>query len=278
MTLVLAWRTSRGVAVLADTRFGSSGATTSTAGPKIFSAPIVLNKWLDAGGTEKLRLPSVGFAFAGNSSSGQTVQALAAACLQNLVAYEFDAGPTVEDVAHLYARCGVAAVNERRVRVCHDGWCYDAVVFGRDTPTSPARAFRVDVGIGSDASAFCKPVEIDFSVEPLVALGNGIEEVQAIIDNSKGRDVILQPSKLLQSVMDAPHIPSVDGYQQVALAAVDGVELHYTIEARWQETPAELVSTLGSSERVVEMRLMGFDLAELGKVGKFSPTANHFAP
>jgi hypothetical protein len=277
MTLILVWKTTKGIAVIADTRFAGQSGTASTAGPKVFCAPVVLHRWRDHGRTEKRRFPPIGFAFAGNSSSGQTAHALAAACLQNLVADDLVIGPTVAEVASLYARCGVAVVNERRIRAMHDGWCFDSVVFGRDTSDSAARAFRVSIGIGDDANASCQPEEIDFAVEPLVAIGDGIEQLRALIGDAKGQGAI-EPSKLLRAIIDDPNVQSVDGYQQVALAATDGVELHYTIEARWRETSAEARDFFGASERVIEMRLMGFNLAELGKVGSLSPTANHFAP
>ena len=85
MTLVLAWQMMEGLAVVADTRFGSASRTVGEAGPKIFAVPIVLNKHGKSIETEKCRLPSMGFAFAGNVFAGQTTNGLASTCLQNLL-------------------------------------------------------------------------------------------------------------------------------------------------------------------------------------------------
>ncbi|MGX1786184.1 hypothetical protein ACWIGM_05575 [Bosea sp. NPDC055332] len=274
MTLVVIWKTNKGIGVIADSRFGSEAETVSTAGPKIFATAIVLNRSRDG---SKRRLPSMGFAFAGHTPSGQITNALASTCLQNLAVYEFDDGPTVEDVANLYARCGVLAINNFRKWQARDSWCFEAVVFGRDTPSSASRAYVLDFKIGGDGNAKCVPEEIDFSVHGLMLLGDGTDQVRDIVARAKPNEVVV-PSKILQAVIDDPSVPSVGGFQQAALAAVDGVELHPSWSSFWRQTPDELKSFLGSTERVVEFRLMGFDLSDIGSVGGYSPTANHFAP
>ncbi len=102
MTLVLAWEMTEGIAVVADTYFASKEGTKVEAEPKIFAVPIVLNRSGGGLDTEKCRLPSMGFAFAGGTIPGQFTNALASTCLQNLlVEGAFDEGPTVEAVAAL---------------------------------------------------------------------------------------------------------------------------------------------------------------------------------
>ncbi|MEI5664843.1 hypothetical protein WBO78_09865 [Bosea sp. CCNWLW174] len=272
MTLVVIWKTTKGIGVIADSRFGNGGDTVSISGPKIFASTPVLNRARDG---RKRRLPSMGFAFAGATPSGLVTNALASTCLQNLAAEDFDDGPTVQDVANLYERCGVLAIDDFRKWKAYD-FCFEAVVFGRDGPSSPSRAFVLDFRIGDDGNAQCTSAEIDFSIHRMMLLGAGVDQVRDIFARAAPNEVLV-PSKILQAVMDNPAVPSVGGYQQAALAAVDGVELHPSLASFWRKTPEGMETVLGPTERIIEFRLMGFELSKIGSVGRYSPTANHFA-
>ncbi|ALJ15294.1 Ntn hydrolase family protein [Sphingopyxis macrogoltabida] len=226
MTLVLAWNMVEGVAVAADTMFGSNFQTVAMAGPKIFSVPIVLNRWGDRIATEKTYLPNMGFAFAGNSFAGQTAHGLATTCLQNLVSLvENDTGPTVEEVANLYARCAALVVNERRQWLRTDAHLFEGLVFGRSTPEASAQAFTFEVRIDDNALAMCTAEEVDFTRIAVMVLGSGTEAVREIVESARGTGTILNALDVLRQVMDDPEVPSVGGYQQYAVAAVGGVEI-----------------------------------------------------
>jgi hypothetical protein len=264
MTLVLVWNGAEGVTVVADTYFGGRSEVAAQAGPKIFSIPIVLNRWRDGHvETEKHRLPAMGFAFAGNTFSGQAAHGLATTCLQNLVAHEFDDGPTVEEVAELYARCAKLVVDERRGWSKTDAHCFDAVIFGRSNPRSASQAFILEVQIGEDGTANCVPTEIDFSVYVLFALGSGEGKAIQMVEEARRLRQPVAPDRILQAAIEDPDVPTVDGNQQFAISTPSGVELRPILK-------------LGG-ESDFEFQIMGFEIGLIGSIGKYSPTATHAA-
>lgn len=270
MTLVLAWKTIEGIAVIADTRFGGAGRTVSEAGPKIFSVPITLNKWRNGHvETEKLRLPDMGFAFAGNTFAGQTAHALATTCLGNLVAEEFDNGPTVKDVAELYAKCSELVVEERRKWHATDGHCFEFFIVGRSAPGAKAQAFVGEVFVNADGKAECAVKEIDFDVYALYLLGEGSEKVTEIVDAARGSTPVLKPGDLLQTLIDDPSFPTIAGNQQFAVATPSGVEIRPVMRVTYDEV---------HMVQIIEYQVMGIDLRSVGPVGGYSPTATHAVP
>lgn len=82
MTLILVTADDCGdLTVVADTLFGAAGQTGSEIGPKIFPVHVTISDLEKEG---SISLPTMGFAFAGNTLSGQFTHALASTCLQNL--------------------------------------------------------------------------------------------------------------------------------------------------------------------------------------------------
>ena len=286
MTLVLAWQMMEGLAVVADTRFGSASRTVGEAGPKIFAVPIVLNKHGKSIETEKCRLPSMGFAFAGNVFAGQTTNGLASTCLQNLLVIEdFDDGPTVSEVADFYAHCAALVVNERRRWERTDIHLFDGLVFGRNTPASPAQAFQVSIEIDEEAVATSKASEVAWTTHGgLIAMGSGSAKVAEII--GKAREIasdasptILSPLKILREVRDAPDVPSVAGCQQFAVATPSGVELRPGLRPVMYEM-ANSVPGNGPAavlQQGLEYQILGFDMGDIGNVGGYFTGATHFA-
>ncbi|AJR22501.1 MULTISPECIES: hypothetical protein [unclassified Sphingobium] len=286
MTLVLAWQMIEGLAVVADTRFGSASRTVGEAGPKIFSVPIVLNKHGKFVETEKCRLPSMGFAFAGNVFAGQTANGLASTCLQNLlVVNDFDNGPTVSEVADLYARCAALVVNERRRWEKTDIHIFDGLVFGRSTPASPAQAFHISIEINEDAVAISKASEVaQVGSGALVCLGSGNAKVAEIVEKARETETdvmptILDPLKILREVMDDPDVPSVAGFQQFAVATPSGVELRPGLRPIMSEMVNPFLEGGPSvlMQQRLEYQILGFDMGDIGNVGQYFTGATHFA-
>jgi hypothetical protein len=286
MTLLLAWQMIEGLAVVADTRFGSASRTVGEAGPKIFAVPIVLNKHGNFLETEKCRLPSMGFAFAGNVFAGQTTNSLASTCLQNLLVIDdFDDGPTVSEVADLYARCAALVINERRRWERTDIHLFDGLVFGRNTPTSPAQAFHISIEISEDAFAISKAIEVaQIASGGLIALGSGNARVAEIIEKActtatDAKPAILNPLQILREVMDDPDVPSVAGFQQFAVATPSGVELRPGIRPIMYEmaNPFTGGGPAMLTQQRLEYQILGFDMADIGNVGQYFPGATHFA-
>jgi hypothetical protein len=264
MTLVLGFMTSEGVGVVADTRFGSDRVVAAKAGPKIFSVPIILNRWReDAKDTEKRHLPNMGFAFAGNTFSGQTTHALASMCLQNLLTEEFDDGPSVADVAHLYARCAKLVVDERRQWIPTDVHCFEGVLFGRANPSAPSEAFAFEIHIGDDANAVYTIQQVDFSNCILLSLGAAEERVTALVRESLRSQERMLPWDILQKVIEDADVPSVDGHQQIAVSTQSGVELRPIFSS--------------GKGKLTRMTVMGFDFADIGKIGVYWPASSHAA-
>lgn len=289
MTLVLAWKTIEGIAVIADTRFGSENQTVANAGPKIFSVPIVLNRQGRRLATEKIYLPHMGFAFAGNTFAGQATHALATTCLLNLIEIEeAETGPTVQNVADLYARCAAMVVNERRQWLRTDIHLFDGLLFGRSSANAEAEGWSIEVKIDDNGSAICAAEPVDFSKGGLLSFGSGAPQVRVLLDEltSKAGDIptIVDPLQLLREVMDDADITSVDGYQQFAVAAEGGVELRPNLTIRMEPSPPSLVKQaermgfpVPGMQQAIDFRILGFDLFELGNVGPYSLTATHFA-
>ncbi|WP_419828046.1 hypothetical protein [Sphingomonas sp.] len=282
MTLVLAWETIEGVAVVADTRFGSDHQTVAEGGPKIFAVPIVLNRPGPSLATEKCRLPAMGFAFAGNTFAGQTVNALASTCLQNLlVESAFDNGPTVAQVARLYARCSVLVVDERRKWHRTDGHLIEGLVFGRSSPGNAAQAFSVMVQIDHEAMACCEAAELDLSQGGVVALGSGREkagEVYRTCTSASAEAGFFTPLDALRRVMDDADTTSVGGHQQFAVATRNGVELRPGLRdlALQSLNPFVALEEARVAKGIDDYQIMGYDMAAIGNVGRYSPTATHF--
>ena len=276
MTLVLTWKTYEGIAVIADTRFGGQD-TVSEAGPKIFPVPITLNKWPDGpGGLEKLRLMPMGFAFAGNTFSGQAAHALATACLGNLLTEAFDAGPTVEDVADLYARCAKLVVDERWRWRTTDAHCFDFFVFGRTANSDDGQVFVGKMHIDAEAKAACTLRRIDFDVEAFCIIGDGQHQVMEIVDTARRTGEIIHPGELLQTLINDSNLPSIAGNQQCAQVTQTGVEMRPVMRWVTDVWPAE-VERFGiqRNQQRLEYQIMGFDLRAVGKIGRFSPIATH---
>jgi hypothetical protein len=284
MTLVLAWQMVEGIAVVADTRFGAARRTVGEAGPKIFHVPIVLNKHGPQIETIKHRLPSMGFAFAGNVFAGQAANALASTSLQNLLVHDdFDDGPTVAEVAALFARCSALVVNERRSWNRTDEHLFDGFVFGRSSSNSNPQLFVVEVSIGDDAMAQCEPVEVDLSSGALAWVGDGGSKLSQILDKwpdgTPEQPAIVSPLDLLRMVMEDPDVPSVAGHQQFAVATPSGVELRPGLRVQYEETVIPFGSDQGKpiGQQRIDFQILGFDLADIGNVGKYFTGATHFA-
>lgn len=278
MTLILAWKTVEGIAVIADTRFGG-GRTMSEAGPKLFSVPITLNKWRDGHvETEKHRLPAMGFAFAGNTFAGQVTHALATTCLANLITDEFDNGPTVDDVANLYATCSKLVVDERRRWMATDLHCFEFLIFGRSA-SGHDQAFVGEVYVNADGQADCRIDEIDFGVHSLWLLGDGEKKVREIVEAARGTNAVIRPGEMLQTLIDDPNFPTIDGNQQFAVATPSGVELRPVMRLSYEQAPHELKRFgVDGIQQKIEYQIMGFDLGSIGRVGRYSPTATHAVP
>jgi hypothetical protein len=279
MTLVLAWKTLEGIAVIADTRFGSRSNTVAEAGPKIFSVPITLNKWRDGHvETEKFRLPEMGFAFAGNTFAGQTTHSLVTTCLGNLVTYEFDNGPTVAEVAEFYARCSKLVVDERRRWIPNDSHCFEFIFFGRSAPSEQSQAFVGEVYVNPEGKAECTAKEIDFDTYGLYMLGDGATKVMEIVEGARGTPNVIRPGELLQKLIEDPDFPSIDGNQQTAVATPSGVELRPVMRVTLEVIPELKIMGFSGSQQKIEYQIMGFDLGAVGQVGSYSPTATHAVP
>jgi hypothetical protein len=282
MTLVLAWETIEGVAVIADTRFGSAHETVAEGGPKIFAVPIVLNRPGTSLDTEKCRLPAMGFAFAGNTFTGQAVNALASTCLQNLlVDGAFDDGPTVAQVACLYARCAVLVVDERRKWHRTDSHLIEGLVFGRSSSSNAAQAFSILTQIDDNAMACCEAVELNLSQGGVVALGSGRNKVREVyethIQGSAEPGFFTVPDAL-RRVMEDIETPSVGGYQQFAVATRSGVELRPGLRdlALQALNPFVALEEAREANGIKDYQIMGYDMEAIGNVGRYSPTATHF--
>lgn len=274
MTLVLVWNNIEGIIVAADTRFGGAEKTVAEAGPKVFLVPITLNKWIDGHpDREKKRLPPMGFAFAGNTFTGQSTHAVAVACLNNLTTYELDDGPTVEDVAKLYARCAQIVVDERLKWEETLAHCFDAVIFGRSNAAAPSQAFTCEMSI-ENGKTVCEVIEVDVTKGALVALGSGVERFRQLMDEAQNSEEPIQVGELLQKIIDDPDVASVAGNQQLAIAAVDGVEIRPIIRSTWTDAPPELQRMgFGEKQQQIEYQFMGFDAFSIGSIGRYSATA-----
>jgi hypothetical protein len=255
---------SEGVGLVADTRFGSQQTTAATAGPKVFTVPIILNMWQD-GKAESLKkhLPNMGFAFAGNTFSGQSTHGVASAYLQNLLVETFDEGPTVEAVANLYARCAKLVVNERRQWLRSDIHCFEAVIFGRSQPSAPSQAFVFDVSIDADAHAYCEVKEVPFDNVQAITLGDDCARVSARINKALEGPAPMKPWDVLQAVIEDDEVVTVGGYQQIAVSTPSGVELR------------PIFNGYGSNRG--SMSILGFDLSDLGPIGSYVPAGTHAA-
>lgn len=282
MTLVLAWETIEGVAVVADTRFGSDRQIVADGGPKIFAVPIVLNRPGRSLAMEKCRLPAMGFAFAGNTFVGQAINALASTCLQNLLVRDtFDNGPTVAEVAHLYARCSVLVVDERRKWLRNDSHLIEGLVFGRSSTCDSPQAFYVPVQINSEAMACCEAAELDLSQGGVIALGSGREEVRGVYntrESASAQSNFLTPLDALRRVMDGNATPSVGGHQQFAVATRNGVELRPGLRdlALRALNPFVALEEARAPQGIDDYQVMGYDMAAIGDIGKYAPIATQF--
>ncbi|EZP57283.1 hypothetical protein BW41_00126 [Sphingomonas sp. RIT328] len=260
--------------------------TVGEAGPKIFSVPIILNKHGKLIETNKHRLPSMGFAFAGNVFAGQTANGLASTCLQNLLVHgEFDDGPTVVEVAELYARCAAIVVNERRKWDGSDQHLFDGLVFGRDRPEAPAQAYEIRVDLDETGIAVGSAIELtQVTRGGLAALGSGGSKVTEILDKiveaaTEATPAIVNPLEILRQVMNDPDVPSVSGFQQFAVATPSGVELRPGLRPITFEmaNPFPQIGPSLLTQQRFEYQILGFDMGDIGNVGKYFPGATYFA-
>ena len=257
MTLLLVWSEDSQITVIADTLFGAPDGSGSTAGPKIFHLPIRVSD-LDDEVFETL--PSMGFAFAGNTVSGQFTQALAATCLQNLAAPNRDNRPSVGDIAQFVANCALRVVEERSRRKALDGYGFDALVFGHSPELGRPQAFHFKVAWNEEARYVAPVGELTFSEDPIHAFGSGARYARQMREDLKRHGHAVHPQDLMDLTIASPDEPTVGGEYQGATAFPSGVELRPVMRSFDREGRPD-----------VDYGVMGINMHAVGMVAGYIP-------
>lgn len=259
MTLVMLWRSDKGIAVAADTRISDGTSPITDAGPKLFQIPIVAMPFgLD---TKPQRFEDVGFAFAGNTLSAQSTVSMASTCLQNLVGPEPVVAPSLAEISDYICRCADYIVRSREFARPLDSSRFEAAVFGYCKREERFAAFVLDFESDQDGVATARSTEFDLTTQ-LLLLGSGSQKVRDLIDLQLSRKAIpVHPTSLLAAIIDDPAEPSVGGNFQYARGDESGVRL----------VPA---AVLVEAHRV-ELSVLGCPMGELGDIAGMYPSNAH---
>lgn len=182
---------------------------------------------------------------------------------QNLLVKIFDEGPTVREVAELYARCAKLVVDERRRWQRTDIHLFEALVFGRSTQSATSQAFALLVSIGDDATAEVSVEEAIFDDLHLITLGDGDEQVQALVEAGLSSNEPMMPWEVLQSVIVDQQVTTVGGSQQIAVSTPSGVELRPIFTS--------------TADGARDLKILGFSLKDIGLMGGYPPAGTHAA-
>lgn len=259
MTLVMIWRSDKGISAAADTRISDGLSTITDAGPKLFQIPVAAVPFGVSPSTPQ-QFGDVGFAFAGNTLSAQSTAAMAATCLQNLSGPEPAHAPSLSDIADFVCRCAEVVVRSREFSRPNDKSRFEAAVFGYCNTQGRMAAYVLEFTTNSDGLAVATASEFDLSTQVL-ALGNGIGRVQELIGELVAANALpVHPTSLIAKVIDDPSQDAVGGSLQFAMANEDGVRL----------VPAARL--VGPHE--MDFTVLGFSIRCLGGVGGMYPIAN----
>lgn len=258
MTLVLAWKAKNSIVVIADTHFSGAGGTASEIGPKIFVVPIqVTGLAID----KTISLPQMGFAFAGDSSSGQFTHAMATVCLSHLCSPTINTRPTVHDVASFYASCAIRLVQERRRHRAFDSYTFEGIIFGQKYSFGDAKddaeACHFRVFINPDGECASSVALIDFETHPVFAIGSGAHRAKEMLALHAGQSPGHAAVAIMDQIISGLEEASVGGCVQGAVANGNG---------------AEIRTVLRHNNRIGEYYgVMGLSEITLGKVADYAP-------
>lgn len=247
MTLVLAWKMRKTVVVIADSHFTSAQGTASEIGPKIFVVPISLTGLV---ADTTIPLPHMGFAFAGDSASGQFTHAMATACLSHLCGPVIGERPTVLDVANFYASCATRLVQERRRHLAVDRYTFDGIIFGQRYTTgnasNDAEACHFSVTIDADGQCVSTVTAIDFEAEPVFAIGKGAPRARELLHSISRQSPAKAAVTIMDQIIDGLEEASVGGCVQGAVATGKGAEIRAVL--RHGDRIGEYYGIMGLSE------------------------------
>jgi hypothetical protein len=259
MTLVMIWRSDKGISAAADTRISDGVSTITDAGPKLFQIPVAAIPF-GISPPPPQQFGDVGFAFAGNTLSAQSTATMAATCLQNLSGPEPLHAPSLSDIADFVCRCAEAVVRSREFSRPGDKSRFEAAVFGYCRKQSRMAAYVLEFATNDDRLAVATTTEFDLSTQVL-ALGNGIGRVQELIGELVATKTLpVHPTSLIAKVIEDPSQHAVGGSLQFATANEKGVRL---VPAARRVGPHEM-----------ELTVLGYSIRHLGDVGGMFPAAN----
>jgi len=223
LTLVMLWRSDKGISVAADTRISDGRSPITDAGPKLFQIPIAA---MPFGLEAKIqRFADVGFAFAGNTLTAQSTVSMASTCLQNLVGPEPIAAPSVAQISDYVCRCAEYIVRSREFARPSDSSRFEAAVFGYCEREERFSAFVLEFKSDQSGLATARSTEFDLTTQVLL-LGSGSQKVQNLLDLQVVKKAIpVHPTSLLAAIIDDPEEPSVGGNIQYAMCDESGVRL-----------------------------------------------------
>lgn len=259
MTLVMLWRSNKGISVAADTRISDGKSPITDAGPKLFQIPIVAMPFgLDA---KTQRFADVGFAFAGNTLSAQSTVSMASTCLQNLVGPEPIVAPSLAEISDYVCRCAEYIVRSREFARPRDSSRFEAAVFGYCKREERFAAYVLEFESDENGLATARSTEFDLTTQVLL-LGSGSAKVRNLLDLQVSKKAIpVHPTSLLAAIIDDPEEPSVGGNFQYAMGDESGVRL----------APAAVLVR----PHQVEFSVLGCRMTEFGDIAGMYPSNAH---
>ena len=259
MTLVMLWRSDKGISVAADTRISDGRSPITDAGPKLFQIPIgVMPFGLDA---KIQRFADVGFAFAGNTLSAQSTVSMASTCLQNLVGPEPIVSPSLAEISDYVCRCAEYIVRSREFTRPNDSSRFEAAIFGYCKRDERFAAYVLEFESDENALATARLIEFDLTTQVLL-LGSGSQKVRKLLDLQMAKKAIpVHPTSLLAAIIDDPEEQSVGGNFQYAMGDENGVRL------------APAAALVGPHQ--FEFRVLGCRIMELGDIAGMYPANAH---
>ena len=223
LTLVMLWRSDKGISAAADTRISDGRCPITDAGPKLFQIPIAAMPF--GMGAKIRRFADVGLAFAGNTLSAQSTVSMASTCLQNLVRPEPIAAPSLAKISEYVCRCAEYIVRSREFARPRDSSRFEAAVFGYCEREERFLAYVLEFESDESGLTTARSTEFDLTTQVLL-LGSGSRKVQNLVDLRAAKKTLpVHPTSLLAAIIDDPEEPSVGGNFQYAISDESGVRL-----------------------------------------------------
>jgi hypothetical protein len=255
MTLVVIHQQANRICCYADSRLTQNETPLIESAAKIFIVPITVSQDIDHKVAPVFH-HSLGFAFAGSAILATNTHAIASTLTQLLFAKDAGRGPSVEDVARIYAAVGDHVTRDLNARLHQKDWAYFcALLFGYCSKDQSLKVYVVEPEIGSQFRMASKLIPLP--VGEICAIGSGATPFNEYVSaQAKTRRSL---HSLFVEFVRESGVSSVGGHMQFGEATEAGMSIRPILVPEDGDTHNTRLCVLGFD--TTPIRLEGFGIA-----------------